>query len=109
MAWCLVKHRDNFTFYVQAPTEDKHDDMNDSFYRELEQVFDQFLKCHMKISLRDFSASIGKEDIFKPTIRNESLCEICNDNGVRIVNLATSKNLIVKSIIFPHRDVHKFS
>jgi hypothetical protein len=26
---------------------------------------------------------------------------------VRIVNSATSKNLIVKSITFPHQDVHK--
>jgi hypothetical protein len=25
-----------------------------------------------------------------------------NDNGVRVVNFATSKNLIVKSTTFPH-------
>jgi hypothetical protein len=34
----------------------------------------------MKILLRDFSAKVGKEDIFKPTIWNESLHEISNDN-----------------------------
>jgi hypothetical protein len=27
---------------VHAPTEDKDDDIKDSFYKELEQVFDQF-------------------------------------------------------------------
>jgi hypothetical protein len=32
-----------------------------------------------------------RENIFKPTIGNESLHEISNDNGVRIVNYATSK------------------
>jgi hypothetical protein len=36
------------------------------------------------------------EDIFKPTIGNESLHEISNDNGVRLVNSATSKNLSQK-------------
>jgi hypothetical protein len=54
----------------------------------------------MKILL-DFNAKVGKEDIFKPKIGNESLHEITIDNGVRIVNFATSKNIIVKSTLFP--------
>jgi hypothetical protein len=33
----------------------------------------------------DFSAKAGSEDIFKPTIGNESLHEISNDNGVGVV------------------------
>ena len=32
-----------------------------------------------------------------------------NDNGVRIVNFATSKNLVVKSTMFPHRNIHKYT
>jgi hypothetical protein len=51
----------------------------------------------MNILLGDFNAKVGREDIFKPTIWNESLHEICNDNGVTIVNFAASKNLIVRS------------
>jgi hypothetical protein len=50
------------------PQQDKTDDMKDRF----------------------------REDIFKPTIGNENLHEISNDNGPRVVNFATSKNLIVK-------------
>jgi hypothetical protein len=34
----------------------------------------------MKILL-DFNAKAGRKDIFKPTIGNESLHEINNDNG----------------------------
>jgi hypothetical protein len=50
----------------------------------------------MKILLGDFfNAKVGREDIFKPTIRNESSHETSNDNGVRVVNFATSKNLVV--------------
>jgi endonuclease/exonuclease/phosphatase family metal-dependent hydrolase len=63
----------------------------------------------MKILLRDFNAKVGKEDIFKPTIGNESLHEISNDNGVMLVNYATSKNLRVKSTMFPHHNNHKYS
>jgi hypothetical protein len=36
---------------VNAPTEDKIDDMKDSFYEELERVLGKFPKYHMKISL----------------------------------------------------------
>jgi endonuclease/exonuclease/phosphatase family metal-dependent hydrolase len=61
----------------------------------------------MKILLSDFNAKVGREDIFKPIIGNESVHETSNDNGVRVVNFATSKNLIVKSTTFPHRDIYK--
>jgi hypothetical protein len=92
---------------VHAPTEDKTDDMKHSFYEELECVFDKFPKYHMKILLGDFS-QVGREDIFKPTIGNESLHKINNDHGVRLVNFATSKNLRVKSTMFPHHNIHKY-
>jgi hypothetical protein len=47
----------------------------------------------MKILLGDFNAKVGGEVIFKQAIRSESLHEISNDNGVSVVNPATSKNL----------------
>jgi hypothetical protein len=61
----------------------------------------------VKILLGDFNAKVGREDIFKPVIGNESLREASNDNRVRVINFATSKNLTVKSTTFPHRDIHK--
>jgi hypothetical protein len=63
----------------------------------------------MKILLCDFNAEVGRENIFKPAIRNESTHDVSNDNGVRAVNFATAKNLIVKSIMFPHRKIHKYT
>ena len=43
---------------------------------------------------------MGRENKFKPTIENESPHQVSNDNGVRTVNFATSKNLVVKSTMF---------
>jgi exonuclease III len=95
---------------VDAPTEVKTEDVKGSFYKELERLFDKFPKYHMKILLLgDFNVKVGREDIFKPTIGNESLYEISNDNGVRLVNFVTSKNLRVKSTMFPHRNIHKYT
>jgi hypothetical protein len=63
----------------------------------------------MNILLGDFNAKVGRQDIFKPTIGKESSHEISNDNEVRVVNFATSKNLVVKSLMFPHRRIHKYT
>jgi hypothetical protein len=51
----------------------------------------------MKSLLGDFNAQRGREDIFKLTIGNESLHQDANDNGVSVVNFATSKNLVFKT------------
>jgi hypothetical protein len=50
-------------------------------------VFDTFHKHHMKISLINFSAEVGREGTLKPIIANERLPEIGNDNEVKL-NLA---------------------
>jgi hypothetical protein len=42
--WCDIT-----VLNVHAPTEDKDDVIKDSFYEELEQVFDQFPRYHTKI------------------------------------------------------------
>jgi hypothetical protein len=72
-------------------------------------VFDKFPKYHIKILLGDFNAKVGKEDIFKSTIGKERLHEISNDNGVRLVNFATSKHLRGKGTMFPHHDIYKYT
>ena len=68
-------------------------------------MFDHFLKYHVKILLGDFNATLGREDIFKLTIGSKNLLANGNDKGVRIVNFATSKALVVKSTIFSYQNI----
>jgi hypothetical protein len=63
----------------------------------------------MKILLGDFNAKVGRENIFKLIIGDVSSHKISNDNGVRVVNFAKSKNLVVKSTMFPHHSIHKYT
>jgi hypothetical protein len=63
----------------------------------------------MNILLGDFNVRVVRQTIFKLTIRNKNLHQDNNDNGVRIVNLITYKSLVVKSMMFPHRDIHKYT
>jgi hypothetical protein len=52
---------------------------------------------------------VERENVFKPTIGKEGLFQEINDDGVRIVNFATLKNLVVKSTMFPHRNINKYT
>ena len=46
--WC-----DIIVLNVHAPTEDKDNDIKDSFYEEIERLFDELPMYHMKILLGD--------------------------------------------------------
>jgi len=81
---------------VHSPIEGKSDEVKDCFYEELEQVFHQFLKHRKKYYLQ-------------AKIRQESLHQDSNNNGFGLVNFATSQNLVVKSAMFPHRNIHKYT
>jgi len=71
----------NIVVNVHAPSEKKSDESKD-----------HFLKYHMKMLLGDFNAKVGKENIFKPTIGQESLHQDSNDKGVRLVNCHIKKS-----------------
>ena len=90
--WCNISDLN-----VHAPSEEK------VMIQKIQkgQIFYHFPKYHMKILLGDFNAKMGIGNIFKPTIRIESLLnQDSNDNGARIINFATSKNLVVRTRCF---------
>jgi hypothetical protein len=74
---------------VHASTDENSDVSKESFYVKLEPVLDHFSKYHTKILLGEIKAKLGRKNISKPTIWNESLHQDSNDNGNRIANLAT--------------------
>jgi len=86
-------------------SEEKSDVPKDSFYEELEKVFDHSANYLMKSLLGDFNAKVGRENIFTPIIWNED----SNNNGVRALNFATTTNLELKSMMFVHQKIHKYT
>jgi hypothetical protein len=98
--WCHI-----IVLKVIAPTEEKIDDLKDSFCQEMKSVFDKFYKYHMK----DFNAKVVRGDIFKQIIGNKNVHEISTDNGDRIVNFATSKNITINNTMFPHCNIHIYT
>jgi len=92
---------------VRAPTNEKAKVMKEEFYNLLEQNINQIANSNIKIILGDFNAKVGKEDIYKPTIGNESLHKETNNNVTKMIQFTISKGFNVRSKTFPHKDNHK--
>jgi len=93
--------------YVHAPTNENMEDVKEEFYNLLEQNINQIANSDIKIILGDFNTKVGKEEIYKPTIGNESSCNETNSNGIKMIQFAMSKGFNVSSTTFPHKDIHK--
>jgi len=90
-----------------APTEEKASEEKDEFYENLEHTLNETPRSRIRIVLGDFNAKLGKENIFRATIGNHSLHDITSKNGLRLIDFASGGELIVKSTMFPRKDIYK--
>lgn len=74
------------------------DNDKNAFY---DRIYDKTPGNVIKIILGDLNAMHGKEIQFQPTIGKESIHYDSNDNGMRNISLASSKNMGISIIIFP--------
>ncbi|XP_072380773.1 uncharacterized protein [Diabrotica undecimpunctata] len=92
---------------AHAPTKEKDEDIKDDFYDALEREIDTMPKQDKRILCGDFNAKIGKESSLYPTIGTHSLHNISNDNGLRLTETTAANNMLIKSTMFPYKDIHK--
>ncbi|XP_025425626.1 craniofacial development protein 2-like [Sipha flava] len=90
-----------------APTEEKTQEKKDEFYDHLEYTFNEIPRSRIRIVLGDFNAKLGEENIFRSTIGNNCLHDVTSENGLRRIDFARGGGLVVKSTMFPHKDIYK--
>ena len=75
----------------QAPTGEKTEGIKEEFHNLIEQNINQIARSDIKIILGDFNTKVGKESKYKPTIGNGRLHNGTNNNGIKMIQFATSK------------------
>jgi hypothetical protein len=80
---------------------EKPEETKEDFYNLLDQII-----SHIDIKII-LNAKVGNENLYKPTIGNESLHNETNDNGMKMIQFVIPKSLNVRCTTFPHKDIHK--
>ncbi|PNF23609.1 hypothetical protein B7P43_G04761 [Cryptotermes secundus] len=92
---CRLRIKGKFFNYslicAHAPTEYKSDEENDSFYDELDEIYGECPKRDCKIIIGDMNAKVWNEDVYRSVIGKHSLHNKSNDNGIRLINFASSE------------------
>ncbi|XP_072377270.1 uncharacterized protein [Diabrotica undecimpunctata] len=92
---------------IHCPTEEQEQHTKESFYQQLEIVYDNALRNDIKIIMSDINAKIGKEPQFYGTTGKNLLHNEMSKNGEFLINFATSKIMVISSTCFPHENIHK--
>jgi hypothetical protein len=56
--------------------------------------------------MEDANTKVGRETVHQPTIGKHSLHERTNENGLRLVDFAAGRQMVIKSTYFMHKRVH---
>jgi hypothetical protein len=103
---CRLRIKGKFFSYslicAHSPIEDK-----DPFYDELDEIYSECPRRDCKIIIGAMNAKVGNEDVYRSFIGKYSLHNKTRDNGMRLINFASSRNMVVGSTMFSHKDIHK--
>lgn len=92
---------------VHAPTDTSEDHIKEVFYEDLDTIYERLSGNVIQIVLGDLNAKFGKEKHFLPIIGIESVHDTSNDNGLRAISFAASKDMIISSTTFRQKDIDK--
>ncbi|XP_067625268.1 craniofacial development protein 2-like [Eurosta solidaginis] len=91
---------------AQAPTEEKDDELKDTFYEQLERTYERCPRHDTKVVLGDFNVRVCK-GVFGPTVGKFSLHNETSPNGLRLIDFAGAPNMVFTSTMFMHKKIHQ--
>ncbi|XP_039447421.1 craniofacial development protein 2-like [Culex pipiens pallens] len=94
---------------VHSPHSGSEDDDKDAFYEQLNWTYNSCPKHDVKDVIGNFNAQVGQEEEFRPVIGKFSAHVRTNENDLRLIDFATSKNMAVRSTCFQHNLRDKYT
>ncbi|XP_067633265.1 craniofacial development protein 2-like [Eurosta solidaginis] len=92
---------------AHASTEEKDDEVKDTFYEQLERTYERCPRHDIKAVLGDFNARVGKEGVFGPKVGKLSLHNENSPNGLRLIDFVGARNMVISSTKFMHKKIHQ--
>jgi len=89
-----------------ASTETANNDYKDSFYDNLEWVYDMIHRNCIRILVGDQNSQVRREHAFRHTIGKESMQSESN-NGLRLISFTSTKGLVISSTQFQRNEIYK--
>ena len=108
---CILRIKGRFKNYslinAHALTNEAPDEEKEAFYEKISRVYDNCPRHDIKLILGDMNAKVGREEIFRPTIGKWSLHEETNENGLRLIDFAAEKGMVIKGTFFQRKRIHQ--
>jgi hypothetical protein len=61
------------------------------------------------VIIGDLNAQIGKETIYYPATGKKAFHQISNESGKRLINFVASRDMVIGTTLFQHKDTHKIT
>ena len=101
---CSIRIRGKLYSYslicAHTPTDESDDDVKDEFYDSLNRLYSLCPSYDTKVLLGDFNAKLGREGVGSASVGKHSLHNVSTDNGRRLADWATSREVVVSSTYF---------
>lgn len=101
------KYRKISIINVHCLTEDKDIEEKEKFYEDIEKIYNDIPRYDVKMVMGDFNAKLGKEEMYKPVIGDYSKHNETNENGKKLIEFATERDLRIMTTYFEHKNIHK--
>ncbi|XP_005107012.2 uncharacterized protein LOC101846162 [Aplysia californica] len=90
-----------------ATTNDKDQDVKETFYKMLKNTIDQVRRKDILILMGDFNAKVGSDNVgFEEIIGKHGLV-VRNENGELFAEICATNGLVIGGTVFPHKQIHK--
>ena len=102
------KHIKTTVVQVYAPTNEASDEEKDSFYNQLQQVFNETHGHDLVITMGDLNAKIGYQMPGEEgVVGQHALVGQRSDNA--FVATCMENNMAITTTQYPHKDIHKYT
>lgn len=108
MIYIKGKFRNISIINVHAPTEEKDEDEKNAF-DTLEGAYDNCPRNDVKIVIGNLNAKIEREAHHQRQTGLHSLHTENNDSGLRVIDFAAGRDMVVGSTMFLRKDIYKYT